>query len=227
MSDADPDLDPTRADVPRVDVTSVFVPGEGAGGGAAPPDEPWVPSEPPPPPDRRPWIIVGLLAAIVVVLILVLLLRDDGNTSDSAGTTTSEVSTSTSSSTTTSVVSTTSTTAPPTTTTSPVVTAPPATCADAGTDPAKPGLVAQTVYDAWVRGDQTCAATLMTPAARAELFSRDGAGATDVFQGCTQEQLPNDQADCAFTYDGGATHYQQKYDATDGWKVFDITQIAD
>jgi cytoskeletal protein RodZ len=221
MSEPDDDLDPTR-----VDVTSVYVPAGGTGGPAVPPDEPWVPSEPPPP-DRRLWIIVGLLAAIIVVLLLVLLLRDDGNPSDSASTTTSVVSTSTSSSTSTSVVSTTSTTAPPTTTTSPVVTVPPATCAQAGVDQAKPGLVAQTVYDAWVRGDQACAATLMTPAARTELFSRDGAGATDEFQGCNQEQLPNDQADCGFTYPGGATHYELKYSAPDGWKVFDITQVAD
>jgi hypothetical protein len=83
------------------------------------------------------------------------------------------------------------------------------------------------VFDAWVRGDKACAATLMTPAALNELFDRDGTGATDVFQGCTQEQLPNDQADCAFTYDGGATHYQMSYSALDGWKVVDITQVAD
>jgi cytoskeletal protein RodZ len=223
---SDPDLDPTRVDVPRVDVTSVFTPDGGFDGGAVPPEEPWVPSEPPPP-DRRPWIIAGLLALIVVILVLVLLLRDDNKTTGSSSTTTSEVSTSTSASTTTSAAPTTTSTAAPTSTTSPVVTVPPATCADAGTNPAKPGLVAQTVYDAWVRSDDACAATLMTPAARNELFSRDGTGAKDQFQGCTQEALPDPHADCAFTYEGGATHYLMTYSATDGWKVVDITQVAD
>ena len=67
----------------------------------------------------------------------------------------------------------------------------------------------------------------MTPAARAELFSRDGTGAADEFQGCTEQELPDPHTDCVFTYEGGATHYLMNYSDTDGWKVYDITQVAD
>jgi hypothetical protein len=227
---SDPELDPTRVDVPPIpqdpgDATQIHAPvGGGPPGGGLPPRGPL----PPPPPDRRPWIIAALLAVIVLVLILILLLGgdDDDGDDEASSTTTTEPATSTSASSSTTVASTT-TTAVPTTTTSPVVTVPPTECAEAGEGPAQPGAAATTVYEAWTRGDQACAATLMTPAALNELFSRDGAGADDQFQGCTEEDQPDPHADCAFTYEGGSTHYLMNYSATEGWKVFDITQSAD
>ena len=107
------------------------------------------------------------------------------------------------------------------------MTVPPAECAEAGEGPAAPGLAANTVFDAWVRGDESCAAVLMTPAALAELFDRPGAGAQDEFQGCTEVDEPDPAVDCAFTYEGGSTHYLMNFSDTDGWKVFDVTQVAD
>lgn len=220
---SDPELDPTRIDQPAVpDPTTVQPRVQGEGGG---PPGGW---EPPgrgaPPPDRRPWIIAALLGAIVLVLLLVLLLQGDDE--DDAATGASSTTSSTSS-TTSSTSSTTSTTAASSTTADPVVTVPPEECAELGENPAQPGLAAGTVFDAWVRGDQACAAELMTAPALAELFSRDGEGATDDFQGCTEEDEPDPHADCAFTYEGGATHYLMSYSATEGWKVFDIEQVAD
>jgi hypothetical protein len=166
------------------------------------------------------------LALLVVVLILLLVVHGDDDKDDASKTSTTELTTSSSSTSTTTTPSST-TTAPPTTTTSPVVTVPPATCAAAGGGPAKPGLAAQTLYDAWVRGDQACAAQLTTPAALAELFSRDGTDATDQFQGCTEEIVPDPHTDCAFSFEGGATHYLMKFSNTDGWQTYDITQFAD
>jgi hypothetical protein len=217
---SDPELDPTRVDqpvVPDPDPTMVGGPPTGAmpTGGAVPP-----------PPDRRPWIIAALLGLIVVVLILILLFQsdDEDDVDAAASTTTSEVT------------STTSTTAPSTTTTeeeatttteAPGVTVPPEECAALGEDGAKPGLAAQTVYEAWTRGDEACAAELMSAPALAELFSRDGEGATDDFQGCTESDEPDLDADCTYTYEGGATHYLMEFSDSEGWKVVDIEQIAD
>src|SRR3546814_6991647 len=75
--------------------------------------------------------------------------------------------------------------------------------------------------------DEACAAELMTDDARADLFERDGAGATDQFQGCTEQDDPDRHMDCAFTYPGGATHFRLVHSATDGWQVFEVYQVAD
>ena len=221
------DADPTRMDLPTVDETQVFSPvaDEGPGGGYVPPTGGTPPAGPPP--DRRPWIIAGLLALLVVVLILLLLAQGDDDNDDASNTSTTELTTSSSSTSTTTTTPSSTTTAAPTTTTSPVVTVPPATCAAAGGGSAKPGLAAETLYDAWVRGDQACAAQLTTPAALAELFSRDGSGANDQFQGCTEEDVPDPHTDCAFSFEGGATHYLMNFSDTDGWQTYDITQFAD
>lgn len=225
---SDPEVDPTRVDLPPVadsgDPTSVFVPVVDDGAGGPPLGGP-PPLRPIDEPDRRPWIIVAVLAAIVAVLILVLLLGGDDDGDTEASTTTSEA---TSTSTSSSSSSSTTTTAPSTTTTvAAVVTVPPDECAEAGEGPAKPGPAATTVFEAWVRGDESCAATLMTDDALAELFDRPGAEAQDQFQGCTEEDVPDPHADCAFTYEGGSTHYIMEFSDTEGWQVVDIEQVAD
>ena len=107
------------------------------------------------------------------------------------------------------------------------VTADPAHCAEAGSDPANPDPAAQAVFIAWTRGDRACAAELMAPSALDQLFARDGTGATDVFQGCNEVTEPDPAFDCAFTYEGGATHYTMVFSATDGWQVNGIHQVAD
>jgi hypothetical protein len=78
-----------------------------------------------------------------------------------------------------------------------------------------------------VRGDQACAAQLMTSDALDELFDRDGTGADDQFKGCTQVDLPDPHTDCAFTYEGGSTHYLMNFSPTEGWQVYDVVQSAD
>lgn len=211
------------------DATRVDVPATAAGyGGGGDPTGTWREPPQPPPPDRRPWILVGVLGLIVIVLILILVLRKDDNSStDTAATTTTTALVSTTSSSSSSTSTTSSTSSSTTSTTAPLVTIPPATCAQQGKGPAKPGLAADTVYDAWVRGDEACAKTLMTTAAANELFSRDGTDADHEAQGCTDVELPDPHTDCAFTYDGGSTHYLMQFSDTEGWKVYDITQVAD
>lgn len=126
--------------------------------------------------------------------------------------------------------STTTTEAETTTTTedgTPSVTADPDQCAEAGSDPGNPEPAAQAVFIAWTRGDRGCASRLMTPAAFDELFARDGSGATDTFAGCFESDEGDPHMDCAFVFEGGATHYLMQFSPLEGWKVFDITQFAD
>ena len=160
-----------------------------------------------------------------MVLLAILLLGGDDDGDDAS--TDATTSSSTTSSSTTSTTSASSTTGATTTTEAPPATLDPDACAAAGANGATPGLAAQTVYEAWVLGDEACAAQLMNADALAELFSRDGSGANDTFQGCTEEDQPDPHADCAFTYEGGSTHYLMNYSPTDGWRVFDIEQFAD
>lgn len=237
----DPGDQPTRVDTEAIaganDPTVVGVAPigpeteAGLGGGDGPPPgspPPWGP----PPRDRRPWILVALLAAIVLVLLLLLLLRDDGSDDDgSTTTTTSETSTTleetTTSESTTTSSSTTTTETTTTTTGAPPVTADPAQCREAGADPGNPDPAAQAVFIAWTRGDVACARELMTDEAFDQLFARPGADATDVFQGCVEQDEPEPHVDCAFTYEGGATHYRMRFSPTDGWQVVEVYQVAD
>jgi hypothetical protein len=215
----DPRDEPTRVGQPIDEPTQVAP----VGGGPPTWVEPGPAGGPPPPPDRRPWIVAGLLAVIAALLLVLLLTRDDDDDGDDDATasTTTELSTSTSEATTT------STTEAPTTTEGEDGPLDVDDCEAAGANPATPGLAAETVFEAWTLGDVECANVLMTDDALLELFERDGEGATDEFQGCTEEADPEPQADCAFTYEGGSTHYVMSYSALDGWQVFDVEQIAD
>jgi hypothetical protein len=202
--------------------------GGGAGGAEVPPtdDEPGG--------SKLPWVIAAVLVLIALVVGALLATRDDDGEREvglepvpGESTTTSTTSTSTTSTTT--APPETTTTAPPTTTTTeaPPVTIPPDQCAEAGDDPEAPEPAAEMVFEAWTLGDEDCAAELMTPAARVELFSLDGTDATDQFQGCFEVDDPDPAIDCAFTYEGGSTHYLMNFGDTDGWTVFDVFQVAD
>lgn len=109
----------------------------------------------------------------------------------------------------------------------PPVTADPAQCREAGADPSNPEPAAQAVFIAWTRDDVECARVLMTDLALSELFARDGSQARDIFQGCFESDEGDPHIDCAFSFEGGATHYLMNFSDTEGWKVFDITQFAD
>lgn len=200
----------------------------------------------PPPPDRRPWIIGGLVAAIVAVILAIVVVSagggddddvaSDGTTtsssavsSTSSSSTSSSSTSSTSSSTTSSTSSTTATTAPPTTTTeAPPVTIAPATCSASGDNEANPDAAAQTVYDAWTRGDEDCARVLMTNAAFNRLFGNDGRGATFQLQGCgPTPDNPEIDSDCGFLTDGTAMHFWMIFSTDEGWLVTDVIQSED
>jgi hypothetical protein len=194
--------------------------------GGTPPGEPPPPEEPQ---DWRPWIIGGLVALIVLIVLALLLLGgdDDDEAGDTTTTSTSSSTTTSTSSTTTSTTTTTTppTTAPPQTTTTeaPPVTRDPALCAADGTQESDPETPARTVMEAWMRGDELCAAELMTPAARNDLFSRDPSGTDEEFQGCFE--VPEADTDCAFTHPGGSTHFLMNFE--NGWLVVDVFQVAD
>lgn len=232
--------DPTRVDLPAAgpqdDPTQAMPPVD-----AGPPTQVGVPPAPPlgpppdrwdggpPPPDRRPWILAGILGLMALIAILLLVLGGDDDGDDDSATTTTSESTTTEATTTSESTTTTeaTTTSAPTTTESPSVTVDPVDCREAGGDPVDPEAAAQTVFEAWTRDDEACARELMTDVAFEELFARDGSGATDQLQGCTADADPEPYTDCAFTYEGGATHYRMVYTPTDGWQVQDITQVAD
>lgn len=192
-----------------------------------------------PPTDRRVLILGVLLVLAVVAIVALLVTRDDGDTSVDETTTSVADDTSTSTSSSESTTSTTgadpeptttSTAAPPTTSTTastPPVTADPLHCREAGSDPTDPESPAQAVVIAWTRGDVACAQELMTPAALADLFGRDGSSAEDVFQGCWESTDGDPHVDCAFTYPGGSTHLRMNFSPTDGWTVFEVYQVAD
>jgi hypothetical protein len=169
------------------------------------------------------------MAAIALVAVLLLVLAGDDDEDDVAGDATTTVPTTLESTTTTEA--TTTTTEATTTTLSdtavPPVTADPEQCDEAGANPLDPDPAAQAVFQAWERGDEACARLLMTDDAFDELFARDGSGATDVFQGCEEQADPEPYVDCAFTYEGGATHYLMRFSPLAGWTVYDITQVAD
>lgn len=189
---------------------------------------------------RRRGRVALLMAVAAAVGMLAVGCGDDSGGTELGGTPTTTASTTVSStspetSTTTGDSSSTSssgpvdTTAPATTTSTdtPSVTADVNHCAEAGSSPTNPEPAAQAVFIAWTRGDRDCAAALMTPAALGELFARDGTGATDDFQLCSEVNEPDPAFDCAFTYEGGATHYTMVFSPTAGWQVTDVYQVAD
>jgi hypothetical protein len=170
------------------------------------------------------------MAAIALVAVLLLVLAGDDDEDDVAGDATTTAPTPLESTTTTDDTTTTTeatTTTLPSDTAVPPVTADPEQCDDAGSNPLDPAPAAQAVFQAWERGDEACAQLLMTDDAFDELFARDGSGATDVFQGCEEQADPEPYVDCAFTYEGGATHYLMRFSPLAGWTVYDITQVAD
>ena len=176
-------------------------------------------------PDRTRWIALGALAVVVLALAVVLLLAGDDDDGDDDAVGASSTTTTVTTATTTTSTSTTSTTAA-TTTSAPKATIPPARC-DPGTSPAEPGEPAMAFYDAWRIGDRACAERLGTDAAVDELFDLQPNGPGWEFQGCTEVDQPDPHGDCAFTYEGGSTHFKIVYGEIDGWSIFEVYGVAD
>ncbi len=197
------------------------------------------PDDPEPPKD--PWRIAIIVLAVVIGLLLLLLLIVSLTGSDDEGTSTTTTSSTTDSSTTTSTTSSTTTTAAPTTTTtaapsttttsSTTTTAPPTTIAPARctgtTGPTEPEPVAVVFYDAWRVDDTGCAAKVADQSAINTLFALDGAGAQWQFQGCSTFDDPEPKFDCAYTYEGGSSHFEMQYGAIAGWQIVAVEFVAD
>jgi hypothetical protein len=88
-------------------------------------------------------------------------------------------------------------------------------------------LPANTFYEAWRVGDRGCAEKLGTDDAVDTLFKLKPNGPGWEFQGCTEVADPEPHADCAFTYEGGAAHFNIVYGDINGWSVYEVTFFAD
>lgn len=233
--------DPTRYDMPPVRAGEV-PPG---GAGELPP------GDLPPPPDRRPWVIGGLAAFILIVAVALLLLGDDDDDEVATDLSTSSTSSSLPAVTTSSTTSTTSTTAavasstteipattiaapveppttavpaPTTTVPPPPVTLNPVLCTAAGDNPARPDFAAHAVHEAFLRGDENCAAALMTEDARRALFALTPASRQ--LQDCTEQGGVNPPTACIFVGpDTTELHFIMNFsDADDVWRVFQVIE---
>lgn len=189
-------------------------------------------------PRRVAMIVLAVVIGILLILLIVVSINDDGDSDTSAGATTTSTETSTTTTTTTASTtstteveattsSTTVTTSPSTTTTtSPPATIAPERCTGA-TGPTEPEPVAVVFYDAWRVGDTGCAVEVATKSAVDTLFANDGTGATWQFQGCSTFEDPEPTVDCAYTYEGGSSHFEMQYDAVDGWQIVAVEFVAD
>lgn len=230
MSDHDPYGDPTRADIPVTDLDDPTMAMPAATGAPPPVGPPPTGRPPAEPPDRRPWIIGGLLALLLLVGLAIVLLAggdDDGTAADATTTSTTAApdTTTTTEGTTTTAAPTTTTTAPTTTTTSPPTTVAPGLCVSSAPD--DPETTAQVVFQAFTLDDRDCAGNLMTSDALDQLFGLPGRGQGWSFAGCFDQEEPDPHTQCSYTYEGGATNFQMSYSETDGWTVYDVSQVAD
>ena len=157
---------------------------------------------------RARWLLGGAGAVLLVIVIAAVAIASGGD----------EKKPRTAVTTTTSTSSTTTTTLPPTTTT-------------AITTPVTVGIVCTTPEDAtqsfvnaWIAGDRAAAERCATTAAADELFQHSGAGAQWTFQGCYGDPgVPT----CGYSYEGGAANFTLNGTESAGWKVVDVTYVAD
>jgi cytoskeletal protein RodZ len=220
MTDHDPYGDPTNADVPVTDATAAM---PAAGGPPLPPAPPPTGEPPADRPDRRGWIVAAILGAILLIGIVVLLMDDDDDDDVATDDTTTSTSTTVEETTTS---STTSTTEGSTTTAASESTVPPEACVPSS-DPDEPDPTVETLYEAYQLGDRGCAEALATDEAVDTLFAIPGDGEGWTYQGCTETGDGEPIMDCAYTFTGGATHFEVTFSDTDGWLVTDVYQTAD
>jgi hypothetical protein len=152
---------------------------------------------------NRKWLLGALagLLGIGVAVGLVLALGDDEKKVVSG--------TSTSSS------STTSTTAAPATTQTPVTVAIVCTTPEDAT---------KSFVQAWMADDKPAAERCATHEVTDKLFENDGTGAQWTFQGCFGDPgVPT----CSYSYEGGAANFTLNGTESGGWKVVDLSYVAD
>jgi hypothetical protein len=80
------------------------------------------------------------------------------------------------------------------------------------------------LVDAWIAGEKAAAARCAASAVVDELFKNNGAGAQWTFQGCSGDPgVPT----CSYSYEGGGANFVLNGTEAGGWKVVDVTFIAD
>jgi hypothetical protein len=158
---------------------------------------------------RQRWVL-GAIGVLVVILVGVgIAVAAGGGGNDTIDATATTLATST----------TTSTTLVETPTTSGTTTV------TVGIICTTPEDAAKGVVSAWEAGDRPAAARCASQAALDELFKASGAGATWTFQGCggPDPGLPT----CQFSYVGGAANFKMTGTEAAGWKVDQVSYIAD
>ena len=151
-------------------------------------------------PNRRWLIAAGALLGIGVAVGIVLALSGDDDKKVVSGTSTSS----------------TSTTAAPTTTTATPVTV--------GIVCTTPEDATQSFVQAWIADDRAAAERCATQEVTDKLFEKDGTGAMWTFQGCFGDPgVPT----CSYSYEGGAANFTLNGTESGGWKVVDVSYVAD
>ena len=156
---------------------------------------------------RERWMLgaIGLLVVILIGVGIAVAVGGGGN--DTIDTTATTLATTTS----TTLVETTTTGATTTVTVGIICTTP----EDA----------AKNVVNAWEADDRPAAARCASQAALDELFKASGAGASWTFQDCggPDPGVPT----CQFSYEGGAANFKMTGADATGWKVDEVSYIAD
>ena len=158
---------------------------------------------------RQKWLAGGaaLLVAVLIGAGVGLVAGGNDTTQVSASGTTTSTSTST---------STTTTVAPTATSQGTTV-----TVAIICTTPED---ATKSVVNAWIAGDKAAAARCASDTAVNKLFQTNGSGAQWTFQGCHGDPgVPT----CSYSYVGGGANFKLSGTEAGGWKVTDVTFVAD
>lgn len=87
-----------------------------------------------------------------------------------------------------------------------------------------PDNAAMTVFDGWKNGNQAAAAPCASQTALDTLFANPGADAQWTFMGCDTE---NGTTRCYYRYEGGSATFTMGGSDASGWRVDQITYVAD
>jgi hypothetical protein len=117
-----------------------------------------------------------------------------------------------------------------TTSTSTSTTLAAATTTTGGT-PVTVGIICTTAEDAtksvvaaWMAGDKAAAERCASSTAADKLFETNGAGAQWTFQGCSGDPgVPT----CSYSYVGGGANFKLNGTEAGGWKVVEVSFVAD
>jgi len=149
------------------------------------------------------WLLTGaavLVVALVGVGLALLLASDDGEDTITTGTTV--------------------TTLPP-----PTTAAGDDTSVTVGIICTTPEDASMSFVDAWIAGDEAAAKRCATDGAAATLFETSGSGAQWTFQGCAGPDpgVP----ECSYSYEGGGALLTLNGTEAAGWKVVEVSFVAD